>query len=213
MSTSFAGTSSTRRLFGRTVLVALLAGTSSCVPSVRIPLPVPLPSVGGSRPATPQGLHLALEFGDGVWGQEQERVEMGGGGLGISVGDRIELGVSGYGATRRVQSRTSATTTAVRGKVRLGDFAGGRASVGLHVTGMASGRLEGDQVVNAVLLPDVVEGADVRVVEAGDGSGFTFKAFPQFGSLGQVLGQDLEGDLSVQAAVFSEINFALASRS
>jgi hypothetical protein len=88
-------------------------------------------------------LHLALEFGDGVWGQEQERVEMAGGGLGISVGDRIELGVSGYGATRRVQSQTSATTTAVRGKVRLGDFAGGRASVGLHVTGMVSNRLEG----------------------------------------------------------------------
>ena len=142
MNTLFSTTLPTRRLFGWTVLVALLASTSSCAPSVRIPLPVPLSSVGGSRPATPQGLHLALEFGDGVWGQEQERVEMAGGGLGISVGDRIELGVSGYGATRRVQSRTSATTTAVRGKVRLGDFAGGRASVGLHVTGMASARLE-----------------------------------------------------------------------
>ena len=143
MSTSFAGTSSTRRLFRRTVLVALLAGASSCVPSVRIPLPVPLPSVGGSRPATPQGLQFVLEFGDGVWGQEQERVEMGGGGLAISLWDRIELGVSGYGATRRVQSQTSATTTGVRGKIRLGDFSGGRASVGLHVTGMTSQRLEG----------------------------------------------------------------------
>ena len=46
MSTSFRSTPPTRRLFGRTVLDALLAGTSSCVPEVRIPLPVPLPSVG-----------------------------------------------------------------------------------------------------------------------------------------------------------------------
>ncbi len=143
MSTSFRSTSPTRRLFGRTVLVALLAGTSSCVPEVRIPLPVPLPSVGGSRPATPPGLHLAIEFGDGVWGQEQERVEMAGVGVGFSLWDRIEFSVSGYGATRSVQSQSSATTTGVRGKVRLADFSGGRASVGLHITRMTSQRLEG----------------------------------------------------------------------
>ena len=133
-------TSSTWRPFGRTVLVALLAGASSCVPSVRIPLPVPLSSVGGSRPATPQGLQLAIEFGDGVWGQEQERIEMAGGGFGVSLRDRIELSVSGYGATRTVQSQSSATTTGVRGKVRLGDFSGGRASVGIHVAHLTSQR-------------------------------------------------------------------------
>ncbi len=82
--------SSTWRLFRRTVLVALLAGTSSCAaPPRRLPLAVPLPAVSGSRPATPQGLWAFAEFGDGVWGQEQERVEMAGVGVGFSLRDRI----------------------------------------------------------------------------------------------------------------------------
>ncbi len=48
------------------------------------------------------------------------------------------------------------------------------------------------------------------MVEAGDGPGFPFKAFPQVSSVGEMLGQDLEGYFSVQAAVFGEIDFALA---
>ncbi len=51
----------------------------------------------------------------------------------------------------------------------------------------------------------------MRVVEAGDGPCFSLKAFPQFGSVGEMLGQYLEGNLSVQAAVFSEIDFAHAA--
>ena len=137
-------TSSTRRLFGRTVLIALLAGTSSCVlDPVRIPLAVPLPTVGGSRPATPQGLQLIGEFGDGVWGQEQERVEIAGLGLGFSLRDRIEFGVSSYVPTRTVQNQTGDATTGVRGKVRLGDFREGRASVGLHIAALTSERQGG----------------------------------------------------------------------
>ena len=137
-------TSSTGRLFGRTVLIALLAGTSSCVlDPVRIPLAVPLPSVGGSRPATPQGLQLIGEFGDGVWGQEQERVEIAGLGLGFSLRDRIEFGVSSYVPTRTVQNQTGDATTGVRGKVRLGDFREGRASVGLHIAALTSERQGG----------------------------------------------------------------------
>ena len=133
--------SSTWRLFGRTVLVVGLAGTPSCgPPPVRIPLPVPLPAVGGSRPATPQGIQLIGEFGDGVWGQEQDRVEIGGGGLGFALRDRVEFSVSGYGSTRQVQRQTGAATTGVRGKIRLGDFMGGRASVGIHAVYMTSGR-------------------------------------------------------------------------
>ena len=74
--------SSTWRLFRRTVLVVGLAGTSSCGSAPRrVPLPVPFSAVGGSRPATPQGVQAFGEFGDGVWGQEQERVEIGGGGV------------------------------------------------------------------------------------------------------------------------------------
>ena len=139
-------TSSTRRLFGRTVLIALLAGTSSCVlDPVRIPLAVPLPSVGGSRPATPQGLQVIAEFGDGVWGQEQERVEIAGVGFGFSLRDRIEFGFSTYVPTRTVQDQTGDVTTGVHGKIRLGDFREGRASVGIHVAGMTSERQGGLQ--------------------------------------------------------------------
>jgi len=54
-----------------------------------------------------------------------------------------------------------------------------------------------DQVVDAVLLPDVVEGADMGVVEAGHGPCFSFKPLPQLGSLGEMLGQDFEGYFSV----------------
>jgi len=35
-----------------------------------------------------------------------------------------------------------------------------------------------NQVVDAVLLPDVVESADMGMIEAGDGSGFRFESFP-----------------------------------
>ena len=139
-------TSSTRGLFGRTVLVALLAATSSCVlvpPPVRIPLAVPLSSVGGSRPATPQGLELIVEFGDGVWGQQQERVEIVGGGWGFALRDRIEFSFSSYVPTRTVQNQIGDATTGVRGKIRLGDFNGGRASVGLHISRMTSERQQG----------------------------------------------------------------------
>ncbi len=138
-------TSSTRRRLGRTVLVALLAGTSSCAPApVRIPLAVPLAAVGGSRPATPQGLELSLEFGDGVWGQDQERVEIAGAGFGFAIRDRFELSVSGYQPSGRVQGQTGEATTEVRGKIRLGDFMGGWASIGVHVARMTSERRDLD---------------------------------------------------------------------
>lgn len=131
--------SSTQRLFERTVLVALLAGTSSCgPPPMRIPLAVPLSTVGGSRPTTPQGVQMFLEFGDGVWGQEQERVEVGGVGGGFALRDRFEFSISGYGPTRA--EADAAATVRVRGKLRLVDFFGGRASVGIHVANMTAQR-------------------------------------------------------------------------
>ncbi len=44
------------------------------------------------------------------------------------------------------------------------------------------------------------------MVETTDGSGFPFKAFSEVGSLGEEFGQDLEGDFSVQAGVFSQVD-------
>jgi len=107
-------------------------------PPRRIPLAVPLPAVGGSRPATPQGVQLNFAFGDGGWGQEQERVEIGGSGVGFALRDRIEFNVLGYAPTRGESD--PATTVGVRGKVRFGDFMGGRASVGMHVARMTAAR-------------------------------------------------------------------------
>ena len=142
-------TSSTRQLYRQTVLFALLAGAPSCVETVQVPLAVPLPAVGGSRPATPQGLQFIGEFGDGLWGQEQERAEMAGGGVGFAMRDRFEFSASGYGSTRTVQDsfgndHNGANVTGVRGKVRLGDLVGGRASIGVHLAHMSSQRKRPD---------------------------------------------------------------------
>ena len=43
-----------------------------------------------------------------------------------------------------------------------------------------------DEIVNAVLFSDVVERADVRVVQAAGGGGFAFEAFPALGGVGEV---------------------------
>lgn len=137
--------SSTRRLLLRAALLGLLATASTCVTFVRVPLAVPLATVGGSRPATPQGLQLIGEFGDGVWGQEQERAEISGGGVGFAIGDRIEFSTSGYASARTVRDslgneHVGELITGVRGKIRLGDLFGGRASLGIHIAHVSSQR-------------------------------------------------------------------------
>jgi hypothetical protein len=124
-------------------------GTASCATQVRVPLAVPLPSVGGSRPATPQGFELIGEFGDGVWGQEQQRAEMIGLGLGIAARDRIEVSASFYQSTRTVrdgygEAHQGEGTDGVRGKIRLIDAAGGRMSIGVHMALMTSARSRSD---------------------------------------------------------------------
>ncbi len=49
------------------------------------------------------------------------------------------------------------------------------------------------------------------VVQAGDGPCFSLEPFPQVSTVGEMLGQDLEGDFAVQAAVFCQVDFALAA--
>ncbi len=128
--------------------IALLVCTGGCATAVRVPLAVPLPTVGGARPSTPQGLEVFLDFGDGVWGQEQERAEMIGTGLGLAVKDRVELSASGHQSTRTVQdeygnTRRGEVTSSGKAKVRFAEFAAGRASVGLQVGLLASSRTDG----------------------------------------------------------------------
>jgi len=132
------------------VLGLLLVLTTGCIESVRVPLAVPLPTIGGSRPAGPQGIQLVGEFGDGVWGQEQERAEMVGGALGFSARDRVEFSTSSYFATRTVSdsdgnAHSGEATVGVRGKVRLHDFHDGRASVGIHLAVMNARRERAEQ--------------------------------------------------------------------
>jgi hypothetical protein len=125
--------------------VALVPVVTGCATYVRVPLAVPLPPVGGSRPAGPQGIHLVSAFGDGVWGQEQERAEMLGGGLGFSLRDRVEVLGFGYGSTRTVtdslgEEHSGETTSGILGKLRVLDFFDGRASMAIHAGLMGADR-------------------------------------------------------------------------
>jgi len=127
----------------------LLLGTGACASFVRVPLAVPLSAVGGARPSTPQGLEFFVDFGDGVWGQEQERAEMIGSGIGFAVADRVELSASTHQSTRTVQdeygdSRRGETTRSGRGKVRFAKFAAERGSISLQAGFLTSSRASGD---------------------------------------------------------------------
>jgi hypothetical protein len=68
------------------------------------------------------------------------------------------------------------------------------------------------EVVEAVLMSDVVEPADVGVVEVGDGPGFALEALAQVGVPGQVFGEDLDCDRAVEAGVFRAVHLAPAPR-
>jgi hypothetical protein len=136
--------SATRRLVQQMSIGVLLTCPTSCIESVRVPLAVPLPSVGGTRPATPQGIEFLGEFGDGVWGQEQERAEMAGGGIGFALQERVEVTTSTYTSTRSVRTEsgddhTGESTSGFRGKMRIFDL-GARASLGVHVGHMSAQR-------------------------------------------------------------------------
>ena len=67
------------------------------------------------------------------------------------------------------------------------------------------------QEVDAVLVADVVKGADMRVVQAGDGAGFALEALAKFRVGGQVGRQNLDGDGAVEARVFRAIDLAHAA--
>jgi hypothetical protein len=46
----------------------------------------------------------------------------------------------------------------------------------------------------AILLPDLVDGADIGMVQGRGGLGFTPEAFQRLRVLGDVVGQELEGN-------------------
>ena len=58
-----------------------------------------------------------------------------------------------------------------------------------------------DEVVDARVVPDVVERADVRMLEVGDHPGFTLEAFPPIGIGRRIAGEDLDGDRAAETKV------------
>ena len=69
-----------------------------------------------------------------------------------------------------------------------------------------------DEECHAVLLADVVEGADVRMAQPGDGPRLALEALEPVGLLGRRGGKNLEGDGAVEPRVPRAVDLAHASR-
>ncbi len=68
-----------------------------------------------------------------------------------------------------------------------------------------------DQEVHPVLAPDVVESADVRMVQAGDRLGLALEPLLQIRVRGDLLRQALDGDGAVEAGVAGFVDLAHAA--
>src|ERR1700730_10104312 len=62
------------------------------------------------------------------------------------------------------------------------------------------------QVIDAVLMTDVVEDANMGMIRAGDGFRFAFEPLPKLGVPGKVRGQNLDSNGSIQTRIFSAIH-------
>ena len=69
-----------------------------------------------------------------------------------------------------------------------------------------------DQEVDVPFLADVVERADVRVVEGGDRPGLALEAGTRLGVGGQVVRQHLDGDLAIEPRVPRPVDLTHAAR-
>ena len=69
-----------------------------------------------------------------------------------------------------------------------------------------------DQIVDAVLPADVVECADVRVIQTADGPGLTLETFAALRVVGHVFGKDFDGNRTVQSGVDGPIHFSHTAR-
>ena len=63
----------------------------------------------------------------------------------------------------------------------------------------------------AVLLADVVDGADVGMVEGGGGAGFAAEALQGLAVSGDIFGEEFEGYEAVEARVFGLVDHAHAA--
>jgi len=63
----------------------------------------------------------------------------------------------------------------------------------------------------AAIFADVVDGADVGVVQCGGGAGLAFEAFERLGIVGEIVWEKFEGDEAAEARVFGFIDHAHAA--
>ena len=68
-----------------------------------------------------------------------------------------------------------------------------------------------DDKVRAIDAADVVDAADVRMVQRGDRTSFALETGPQFGIVGDLAGQDLDGDSAIEARIPCPIDLAHAA--
>src|ERR1700732_1752832 len=61
-------------------------------------------------------------------------------------------------------------------------------------------------------MTNVVEGADVRMIQAGNCFGFALETLAQFSTISKMRWQNFDGDNSVQTGIASLVNFAHSAR-
>jgi hypothetical protein len=66
-------------------------------------------------------------------------------------------------------------------------------------------------VAHAVLFADIVELADVGMIQGRDGAGFAFETRVGFGFFGEMLGENFDGDGAVEASVARAVDFTHAA--
>ena len=66
--------------------------------------------------------------------------------------------------------------------------------------------------VHAVLAADVVERADVRMIQAGDSPRLALEAFFEPGVIGKVRRKNLDGDGAIKASVLGFVDFTHSTR-
>jgi hypothetical protein len=60
-----------------------------------------------------------------------------------------------------------------------------------------------DHEVNAIVIADVVQGADVRMIQPGDRTSFLLQALACLRIIGHVRGQDLDRDRTIDPGVYA----------
>src|SRR5207245_4740767 len=68
------------------------------------------------------------------------------------------------------------------------------------------------QIVGSAVLADVVERADVRMIQAGNSLSFALETLAQFGSAGEVIGQNLDSYYAIETSIFCAINLTHSAR-